>query len=247
MTATKERITSPSLLQFLTEVPRSITEYAAYLGSKSMAKDQKSGDGHPVLVIPGFMASDVSTSALRKFLKSAGYIPYAWGLGRNYAKMSYKEELIRKIDIIYQKHGVPISIIGWSLGGVFARELAKERKSIVRMVITLGSPMSGIGKPNNANWVYKIISGGKDTKDLGEDVLNEFLKSPEVPVTAIYSKDDGIVPWQYCQETGGMYFHENIEVSGSHIGLGHNTEVLHIIQNRLQYNSANWKPFKWDV
>ena len=244
MTASTKKINKPSLFWALTEAGRAITELGISLPFRSIHKNMNKGDGHPVMVLPGFMASERSTYPLRKFLDNLGYAVHDWGLGRNLGKPTYKEDLIEKIDALYEEHGERISLVGWSLGGVFAREIAKERPHIIRQVITLGSPFRAVIKENNATWIYSYVSGGEKVEDIDPALLAEIPNPAPVPTTAIYSKEDGVVPWQYCMEAEEDATHQNVQVRGSHLGLGHNLSVLRLIADRLQYAEETWQPFQ---
>jgi pimeloyl-ACP methyl ester carboxylesterase len=235
----------PSFLWLLSEPSRALLEIgASYPFSSLFAKTNKTGDGHPVMVIPGFMGSDTSTVILRKFIKNLGYDTYDWGLGRNVGKVEYLELLLERLDEIYQKTGKSVSLVGWSLGGVFARQLAKKRPDIIRQVITLGSPFAGLTEPNNASWAYTLITGGKKVKEINDIFLANVPLPAPVPTTAIYTKEDGIVQWQTCMEKTEDRLHQNIQVHGSHIGLGANPSVLSIIADRLRFGKNNWSKFE---
>lgn len=237
-------VSRPSLFWLLTEGGRAITELGMSIPYRKFFVNRTPGDGHPVLTLPGFMASDTSTAPLRKYLTEIGYQTYAWELGRNTAKVKFLKILAERIDELYEFHEEPISLIGWSLGGVFARQLAKAKPDKVRQIITLGSPFQGIHQPNNVAWVYNLVSGGKRIKDI-DPILFENIPLPApVPTTAIYTKEDGIVPWELCMEKEESEIHQNIQVRGSHLGLGVNPTVLDIIADRLQYCKANWEHFR---
>ena len=237
-------IKRPSLFWLATEASRAITEFSLSIPYREYARRfARNGDGHPVLVLPGFMASDTSTSRLRKFIDEMGYTALSWDLGRNYAREETIGILIEKLTSIHQQYGEKVSIIGWSLGGVYARQLAKARPDMVRQVITLGSPFRGISQPNNVAWVYNLLTGGKRVADVDPLLLADLPHPAPVPTTAIYSKQDGIVPWEVCMEAVETEIHQNVEVRSSHLGLGVNPAVLKIIANRLQYSAINWVPF----
>lgn len=239
-----EDMTKPSFFWLTTEIGRAVTEYGFSIPFRKLFHKSTVGDGHPVLVLPGFMASDRSTAALRSFIEKNGYQAYAWELGRNRGEVEILDLLMLKLEDIYEETGQKVSIVGWSLGGVMARQLAKGKSHMVRQVITLGSPFRDIAAPNNASWIYNLISGGKRVVDLDPELLNDLPKPAPVPTTAIYSKEDGVVAWEVCIEEKETPIHQNIQVRGSHIGLGFNTAVLKIIANRLAENVDHWTPFK---
>jgi pimeloyl-ACP methyl ester carboxylesterase len=204
------------------------------------------GDRHPILVLPGFMASDVSTIVLRNFLNGLGYQAFPWKLGRNFADFEEKEaQMILKLRQMHREYGRKVSLIGWSLGGIYARELAKAEPDLVRQVITLGSPFRGIKEDSNASWIYEWISG-KKVKDIDKALVERVAAPPpaNVPLTAIFTRTDGIVSWKCCIEPDESDSIENIEVLGSHCGLGHNPMVLMHIAERLAQEEGKWKPYK---
>jgi PGAP1-like protein len=233
----------PSLLWFLSEPGRALLELGLSYPVNNFLSKQKSGDGHPVMVLPGFMSSARSTKILRNFVESLGYDVYDWGLGRNVGKINYMELLLERIDEIHQQTGKPISLIGWSLGGIFARQVSKERPDIIRQVITLGTPFAGLAEPNNAEWIYRMLNKGKKVKHVNSTFLENLPLPAPVPTTAIYSKEDGIVPWQLCMEKEEDSIHQNIQVRGSHIGLGINPSVFSIISDRLKLQKETWQKF----
>jgi alpha/beta superfamily hydrolase len=234
----------PSFFWLATEPSRALTELGMSYSYNAIFKAEKKGDGHPVMILPGFMSTKVSTSVLRNHLTKLGYQVHDWGMGRNLGKVEYMPIVIEMLEVIYQKTGHPISLIGWSLGGIFARQLAKERPDLIRQVITLGSPFADVTHPNNVEWIYSMISGGKTAKDLNKDLLENLPLPAPVPTTAIYSKEDGVVPWRACLELQEDALHQNIQVRGSHIGMGVNPTVLAIITDRLTYHRNNWQHFK---
>lgn len=241
----KKKKRSPSFLLLLTEPNRAILEYGLYKLSKYILKQNVNpGDGHPVLVIPGFMASDTSTIPLRGFLNQLGYVSYGWEQGRNRGSYDFVLKMIEKVRKIHDSTGKKVSIIGWSLGGVYAREISKELPQSIRQVITLGSPFAGLAEPNNASWLYALINGGKKPRDLGKSLLEKLKLTPPVPSTAIYTKGDGIVHFENCMELEESSITENIKVFGSHLGLGHNPYVLYVIADRLAQPANHWIPFK---
>lgn len=237
-------VKKPSFFWLITEIGRAVTEMGISIPFRSFYGNTAEGDGHPVLVLPGFMASDVSTKPLRKFINRLGYTAYGWDLGRNVAKLKFLTDLGKRVDEIYEEHGEPITLIGWSLGGVFARQLAKANPYQIRQIITLGSPFRGIMEPNNATWIYNMLPGSKRVVDLDPELLENLPLPAPVPTTAIYTKEDGIVPWEVCLEKVEDRYHQNIQVRGSHLGLGVNPSVLEIIADRLMYTEDDWVPFE---
>ena len=242
-TNSNEAVKRPNLFWLLTETGRALSEFSLSIPYRTFSKNQTSGDSHPVLVLPGFMASDFSTNSLRKFIQKLGYIPYGWELGRNYARLQYLKTLEKKVEEIYEVHKEPISLIGWSLGGVFARQIAKAKPHLIRQIITLGSPFRNIKESNNATWLYNLLPGSKRVVDLNRELLNDLPNPAPVPTTAVYSKEDGIVPWEVCMEVEEGMWHQNVQIRGSHLGMGVNPAILDIIADRLLYDKTNWEHF----
>ena len=208
------------------------------------------GDGHPVMVLPGFMASDISTKPLRTFLKLKGYQAYGWGLGRNLGTQIVggpnvvSDELLNKVIELNVKYGKKVSLVGWSLGGILAREIARIIPDCVRQVISLGSPFNGPkGSAPVASRMFELINGDIGSRE--PKALKRMLLPPPVPSTAIFSRTDGIAHWQACRDNLESREHqtENIEVKGSHLGLGHNAQVIWIVANRLAQAEGDWQPF----
>jgi len=240
-----QKITRPSILLYASEVVRAMGERYDLRQFHQNFEAEKLGDGHPILVIPGFMASGKSTLPLRQFLQQVGYSVYDWGLGRNLGHLSSLDILLAKIKELHTKYQSKVTLIGWSLGGVFARHLVHQNPSLVRQIITLGSPFSGLTQPNNASWLYDLMNRKAPIKSLNKEWLETLPLPVPIPSTAIYSKRDGVVPWQACMELIEDETTENIEIKGSHIGLGVNPVVFKIIYDRLQYGQADW--CKWKI
>jgi pimeloyl-ACP methyl ester carboxylesterase len=234
----------PSLFWLATEPSRALTEFGMSYSYNALFKSDKKGDGHPVMILPGFMSTKASTAALRNHLTNLGYEVHDWGMGRNLGKVEYIPFILAQLDGIFKRSGQQISLIGWSLGGIFARQLAKERPNIVRQVITLGTPFADLTEPNNIEWLYSMITGGKKAKDVSKTLLENIPLPAPVPTTAIYSKEDGVVPWHACMESVEDAWHQNIQVHGSHIGLGYNQCVFAVLEDRLQFDRNNWRHFK---
>jgi len=204
------------------------------------------GDGHPVLVLPGFLAGPTSTQFLRNVLRQLDYRVYDWGLGYNMGyRGSMNESLPARLHHIKERAGGSrVSIIGWSAGGIYARELARALPDDVRSVITLGSPFRGNHQASTAWRVWRLMNRGTDaTESVGEAALARRAQPLSVPTTCIYSKSDGIVAWQCCTSLPAPET-ENVEVRSSHLGYGHNLQTLSVIADRLAQRENNWRPFR---
>src|SRR4029078_12048164 len=200
------------------------------------------GDGHSVLVLPGLVASDVSTRPLRAFLRSRGYAVSGWRQGRNLGlRHGVQDAMVDLLQEMNDTHGRKVSLVGWSLGGLYARQLAKMMPERVRSVITLGSPFASGPKATNAWRVYEIASGRRADE---EDARfgGALSVPPPVPTTAIFSRTDGICAWQGCMEQTSATS-ESIEVEGSHCGLGPHPARAYAVADRLAQPEGEWKPF----
>ena len=239
-------IKAPSLLLALTELPRALMEASSLPWAAPFLMQARKGDGHPVMLLPGFMASDFSMRALHRYLTKLGYDPYYWDLGRNLGHKAVGQEgekMIARLDEIHSKTGRKVSLIGWSLGGSFARMLSRRRPDLVRQIISLGSPITGTPKSTNAWRAYQYVTGKKLDDPQMQAQVSEGHDVPPVPSTAIYSRSDGIVAWQNSREPKSDTT-DNIEVRGSHCGLGANPAVLWAIADRLALAENGWKPFE---
>ena len=222
---------------------RAFWEFGALLPAWPLLARAPKGDGHAVMVFPGLSANDASTVPLRHYLQSLGYKPWGWELGFNFGPRAgvldeAKSNLIRTFESTGQK----VSLIGWSLGGVSARELAKEMPHRVRSVITLGTPFAGSHKSTNAWRVYELTSGRKIER---ESENYDLPAAPPVPTSSIYSRTDGVVAWQASIQVPSQANPqtENIEVIASHIGLGLNPSAWWAVADRLAQPEDDWQPF----
>jgi dienelactone hydrolase len=199
------------------------------------------GDGHAVLVIPGLAAPDSSTAMLRRFLLRRGYDAHRWGQGFNFGpRPGVLEACLARVHALHRQSGRRISLVGWSLGGVYARELAKMAPDAVRCAISLGTPFAGPPHATNAWRVYEFVSGQR----VGDHALHAGLhEAPPVPTTSIYSRTDGVVAWR-CSIQAPARFTENIEVRASHVGMGAHAAVLHAVADRLGQPEGAWQPFR---
>ena len=236
---TQQSIQRPGLARLLLEC-RVVFEVAALLPAYALLRRAPKGDGHPVLVLPAFMTSDFSTRALRRFLRECGYATHGWRLGRNPGPTQETVAgLVQRLGELRRRYDRRVSVIGWSLGGVYARELARAFPSDVRQIITLASPFRNLEATNVPAF---LLARRREHPD--EAAFRERLQAPlPVPVTAIYSRSDGIVAWQSCAVEPGTYS-ENIEVESSHLGIAHHPVVLLTIADRLAQAEGAWKSFR---
>jgi pimeloyl-ACP methyl ester carboxylesterase len=232
----------PSLFLTAFEIQRALAELATLPVSWPLLRRMPKGDGHPVLVLPGFTASDISTAPLRRYLTRIGYNVFAWELGRNWGIVGDLEDrMYGRAQQIHDQTGQSISIIGWSLGGIYAREIARRVPHATRQVVTLGSPFATAGNGSYAVHIYDSLTGERVTKRRAT-LAEGIALPPPVPSTSIYSKTDGVAAWESCLEIESETT-DNIEVPGSHCGLGFNPLVLYIVADRLAQPEGEWKPF----
>lgn len=233
----------PSLGLFVLESGRAVSELMSSFLSRPLLRRSPKGDGHPVLLLPGFLASDLSTRPLRSFLRELGYWAHPWRLGRNLGgpRSHLEQRIFDRLAEVHEQHGRKVSLIGWSLGGVYAREIARQRPEQVRQVITMASPFAGPPKANRSWWLFEKLSG-ETIESIPEEQFVTMRQPPPVPTTAIYSRTDGITAWQSCIERRGPQV-ENIEVQSSHLGLGYNPSTLYAIADRLAQAEGSWRPF----
>jgi pimeloyl-ACP methyl ester carboxylesterase len=221
--------TRPSAARFALEA-RAWPELLSTLATwPLLARGATRGDGAGVLVLPGWLADDLSTRVMRRLLRDVGYYAHGWRLGRNYGPASHRiVALERRLLDLAERYGAPLTLIGWSLGGLYARELARRRRGAVRQVIALASPLRAP--------VASLVAASF-AREVGRNVENG---SP-APLTAIYSRSDGVVPWQHCLVEPGP-LRENIEVPSSHCGMGHHPVALWLVAQRLAQPVESWAP-----
>ena len=220
---------------------RAVFEFGAGLALWPLLQLAPRGDGHPVLVLPGFLAADTSTLVLRRYLSTLGYDAQGWNMGLNLGhRKKLESDMLCRLETFSRESQRKVSIVGWSLGGAFARLLASRRPDLVRNVITLGSPIGGGPDATNAKGVYETLNGRRAV-DFG--VMKLVAGSLDVPATSIYSRSDGVVSWQASTIESGPQS-ENIEVHGSHIGLGGNPAVLYAVADRLAQPEGAWTAFR---
>ncbi len=208
----------------LWELPRLLL-HAPWLYSTRVTQRQ------PVMVMPGFGGTDLSTVPLRACLNAAGFDAVGWGLGRNDGDV---EALLPRVVAAVSKYagrsGGPVQLVGWSLGGVFAREVARDLPDDVARVVTFGTPVIGGPKYTQVGGRYAAL--GFDLDALEHAVAQRHLVPIRAPITAIYSRRDGIVAWRACIDPWTPNV-EHVEVRSSHLGLGIDPDVYRIVLDRL--------------
>jgi pimeloyl-ACP methyl ester carboxylesterase len=243
-TATRaDRASGPSIPLYLTEPARGLADLAVLPLAAGWLASAPRGDGHGVLVLPGLLASDVSTGLLRRYLGWLGYDVHGWQLGRNVGPTDVvMDELPRELAGLAGRAGGPVSVIGWSLGGIYARELARDQPHRVRRVITLGSPFALTDpRQSRADSTYRRHSS--EHAGLRVPSPERIAEPIGVPSTAVFSRLDGIVSWRTCIEPETP-LHENVEVRCGHLGFGVDPATLWLIADRLAIPAGQRRRFR---
>ena len=219
-------IKKPSQFLHLTESIRAFFETIRGFIFLWFTKKTTEGNQRPVLVVPGLLTSDISTIILRKYLTKKGFKVYGWEMGTNLGRLHKLPMLAQNIKSRSEKNHQKIILIGWSMGGLFCREVCHQMPQYISQLITLGSPFADIHAPNNAKWVFDLLN---DSSKVDQKLIKRLPQQTPMPSLSIYSKKDGIVAWQVCKDTEVDDHHQNIEVNSSHFGMGAHPEVLKAI------------------
>ncbi|MEN9375743.1 MAG: hypothetical protein RL710_900 [Pseudomonadota bacterium] len=223
---------------------RALWELASVIPAWPALSKAPEGDGHSVIVFPGLSASDGSTLPMRAYLQKLGYDVSGWNQGYNFGpRAGILDTAKRQVTDTFDATGKKVSLIGWSLGGIYARELAKMLPECVRLVITMGTPFAGSHESTNAWRLYQLTSG----HDIHAMVKQYDLPTPPpVPTTSIFSRTDGVVSWPASiqKHSAKNRQTENLEVIASHIGLGMNPSAWWAVADRLAQPEGQWKPFE---
>jgi len=241
----RKPIGAPSLGRRLSELLLSPLEVAAFLAAAPGLSVPCGSDRHPVLVLPGFTAGDASTRPLRWAIRGQGYMTHAWRLGANVGPTRQIVEGMRaRLAEIADRHGRSVSVVGWSLGGTYARLLARERPDLVRQVISLGSPFRLVdGDRTSVHGLWKRFEHRFDPEIDLDHTAEHDRPRLTVPTTSIYTRRDGIAPWHTCLDEAGPLA-ENVEVYGTHSALGINPAVIYAVLDRLNVPEGEWRPFR---
>ena len=234
---------SPSWALLGFEPVRAAFEYA---GMRLMDQSTlPSGDGHAVVIFPGLASDEKAVAPLKALCRRLGYAAFDWGRGFNTGPQgnvdNWLDALADDVVSITREHAAPISLVGWSLGGIYAREVAKRLDRQVRQVVTIGTPFAGGADRTNVGLVYRLVNSQKPK--LTDTLAQRLATAPRVPTTSIFSRSDGVVAWQACIQAGRQPQVENIEVSGSHCGLGWNSDVFRVLADRLRQPEGAWRPY----
>jgi pimeloyl-ACP methyl ester carboxylesterase len=236
-------IRRPSLALLGAEPFRAAMEFAWHQLGKS--NDAQPGDGHPVVIFPGLGADGSSVAILRAHCRSLGYDALDWGQGFNTGPQGDLDTWLhglksQVIDLLAGRTQA-VTLIGWSLGGLYAREIGKLMAPSVRQVITIGTPFNAQADHSNVGWLFRLLSGSSSAVD---PALSRRLRTPPpLRTTSIYSRSDGVVAWQTCRHDKRSSLVHDIEVGGSHIGMGWNRDVLAAVADRLAQPHGPWRRY----
>jgi len=238
-----DRGSAPSLALMGLEPLRAVFEYARMRLSSQAALPR--GEGRCIVLFPGLAADKRSIRPFKSFFEGLDYAVHDWGRGLNTGPdgepNAWLDDLAMHVQSLTSKNADKISLVGWSLGGIYARELGKRLPDRVRQVITLGTPFAGDVQHINVAWAYRLLNGRRPYLDAA--MRAQLRRAPPMPTTSIYSRSDGIVAWRACLQEGDAAHTENIEVAGSHCGLAWNSTVLKILADRLSQRDGHWQRY----
>jgi pimeloyl-ACP methyl ester carboxylesterase len=216
-----------------------------FVSCKLAVRPERVGDGHPVVVFPGLGGAPFTTAHLRRFLTECGFAAHCWGRGVNTGPDGDFEEWLDGLEADVRRwhadSGRTVSLVGWSLGGIYARELARRCPESVRQVITLGTPFASLRGSTHAETLYRLLNGG--ASQLTPRLQARLRQCPPVPTTSVYSRSDGVVSWRGCLEKATATS-ESLEVCASHLGLVTHPDVLRILMDRLAQPEGQWRPMQ---
>lgn len=217
------------------EPVRGLLNFAALHLDRELFNAQDIGRGQPIMVLPGFKTTDIYTNKLRQFLTDLNFTVYGWGQGKNQAKFSQYQGVKRELVRIYENHKEPVRLIGYSLGGLYARKLAQDLPHLVESVITVGTPVSWEVQTDTIRLLtlWGIMSGSDP--DL-IDYLSDVDWDPVVRTIIIYSQEDGVVHWQDTLNKEPSDKVKHIRVNGAHMGMIHNATVWRAIRQAYQFS-----------
>jgi pimeloyl-ACP methyl ester carboxylesterase len=238
-----EPVRRPSLALLGAEPFRAALELASHKFARPAPSTP--GDGHAVVLFPGLGADGASVGTLRAHCRALGYDAFDWGQGVNTGPQgdldAWLQRLSSQVIDLLADRTQPATLIGWSLGGLYARELGKLMAPRIRQVITIGTPFNADADHTNVGWLFRLLSGSSPTMDAA---LSRRLRTPPpLRTTSIYSRSDGVVAWQTCRHDERSRLVHDIEVDGSHIGMGWNRDVLAAVTDRLGARPGPWRRY----
>lgn len=228
---------------YLTEQVRTIGTFGCLLLAQPWLSTATRGNGQPVIVLPGFAAGDFSTAPLRGYLRGLGYAAEGWRLGLNVGPTRKVLTSLRPmVEQLAERSGQPVALVGWSLGGIFARMVARQVPDSVSQVITMGSPFRyHYREPaRSVDMINQLLGLHAPRTEWPEE--ERSMPPLPVPSTAIYSRLDGIVDWRTCIDVVDER-HQNVQVYASHLGMGHDPSVMWVVADRLAQPIELWEPF----
>jgi hypothetical protein len=239
-------IRRPSGTLFLSEWIRAPQELVAFYATFALLAAGRRGDGHPVFVLPGMLADDASTEPLRAIIGARRLTAVSWDMGPNVGpSRRIMTAIPRRIAQLHEQYGQTVSLVGWSLGGMLAREFARRCPEHVRDVVTLGSPLrlraSDPPDLTNVGAIYQALRPLHDPRFMDPPRETAHPQVP-CPSTSIYSRSDGVVPWRACVDDADAT-HENVEVAVSHCGLGVSPLSVSVVLDRLVQREGEWRPY----
>jgi pimeloyl-ACP methyl ester carboxylesterase len=237
-------LAKPPLLLTAAEVARVAVEYPSSLVVDALTPRRRVGAGLPVLVLPGISAHDALTARLRGHLRSRGYRPHGWQLGRNHGLTDALVDGVEaRLVELHERHQQPVIVVGWSFGGLFARWLAHEHPDAVRQVVCLGSAWRAEGERTRSTVLFERLAARHGLSERARDIVATLREPMPVTTTAIFSRTDGIVNWRACALPPGEG--QNIAVPSSHVGLVSNPLALAALEDRLAQDPVDPQPFDW--
>lgn len=217
---------------------------SAKLGWDAVKNDVPQGDGHLVLFLPGMLGDDSVFDEMRRCAEEKGHKTHGWEKGKNFGFNAKTGQHLQKLlKKVYDKNGgKKVTIVGHSLGGVFARELAREYPEMVRNVVTIGSPFNvtedmNAGTSRVLRTIHDFFNPGKP----GAPAIDGSEPLP-MPASSLYSKADGIVNWRTSLNKAAPAA-ENIEVEDGHAAMVFNAKTLVAVLDRIAQPEGSWKPF----
>jgi len=231
-------ISRPALGLLVSEPWRAAVELASHRLRRGFTKVPQPGDGHPVVIFPGLAADGSAVATLREHCSALGYTAFDWGRGLNVGPRgdvdAWMADLADHVQTLLKPHGGRATLVGWSLGGLYARELGKLLAPQVRRVITIGTPFNAEADHSHVGWLYRLLNGAPARLDAA--MSRRLRTPPPVHTASIYSRNDGIVAWQTCihgpqEHATGLV--RDLEVDSSHIGMVWNPRVLNAVGDLL--------------
>jgi pimeloyl-ACP methyl ester carboxylesterase len=244
----------PRVSHSVMELGRIFLEATSGYMLKPLMKAMPRGDGHSVMTLPGFMGADGSMASLRKFLDRQGYVALPWGQGRNVPEQGMNDmeqalefrrgmekALVQTLKNEVRQTGRRVSLVGWSLGGLYATGLAHRQPDLVRQVVTLGTPFGDPRATSIYAAMQRVYKAEVTAEMLDEWIGFTFAGDLQVPITALYSLSDGFVGAGIARLPEHPLT-ENIAVMASHVGFPFNPLVRFLLAGRLAQAEGQWSP-----